>query len=733
MNQKQPNINFGAAILFLIFCLLFFVLFIRFVSIQSTGEAAGHSIAEKAKDKYSKSRVIKAKRGTIFDRNGEIVAEDSNSYTLVAILDEKMTSDEDHPNHVVDPENTAKELAKVIEMNESEIYQKLIKENLFQVEFGKAGKDISHEKKKEIEDLKLPGITFRTEIKRYYPNGIFASHLVGYVDTNEEQKETVGHLGIEESLNKQLTGTDGLIDYESDLWGYLLPSSEEKIKVAKNGNDVYLTIDKKIQTFLEDSLNKVEEEFTPKKMVAIVADPKTGEILAMAQRPTFHPKTREGIEQSWYNEAVELSFEPGSTMKIFTLAAAIEEGVFKKDEWFQSGSYTVTENSRPIRDHNRVGWGPITYLEGVQRSSNVAFAKIAKEKLGFEKLREYLTEFGLDQPTGIDLPNETSGKIAYQWPIEKVTTAFGQGTAITPIQQIQAATAIANNGKMVQPHVVDKIVDSNTGKVLKETKTKVKGTPISANTAKEVRDILETVISSPKGTGYEKYNIAGYEVAGKTGTAQIPDPNGGYLIGANDYVFSFLGMAPKDDPQLIMYVAVQQPDVDFYGNGSLPVSSIFKTVMKNSLQYLNIEPAKQDTMKANKIPNVTNMSLKDAQKELGKNGFEVIVMGKGDQIVHQLPMEGEKILEGEKVVIQTNGKLTVPDMIGWSLRDVMKVAKIADIKLNSVGSGYVVKQNLKAGSTIKSGDFLIVELETPQNQALKTEVSQDELSEEVLN
>ncbi|UQD51613.1 penicillin-binding protein [Bacillus methanolicus] len=719
MQKKQPNMNLGAAVLFIIFSLLFFVLLFRFISIQITGEAAGQNLAAKAHQKYMKEMKIEAKRGTIYDRKGEVVAEDGVSYTLVAILDKSMTTNPNKPQHVVDPEMTARKLAKYIDLSEDEIYKRLTVKGKFQVEFGKAGRDLSYQTKKKIEELKLPGITFRREMKRFYPNGIFASHVVGFVEKEEDKKgnvKLVGKIGIEKALNSELTGKDGSVRFESDSWGILLPDGKEKIKPAKNGDDVYLTIDKKIQTFLEDALSKVDKEYNPAKIIAIVADPKTGEILAMGQRPTFNPETREGLEKSWYNEAVENAIEPGSTMKIFTLAAAIQENVFNPNEWYKSGSYRVTKNSPVIRDHNGSGWGTITYLEGIQRSSNVAVAKIVNEKLGFEKFREYLTKFGFDKPTGIDLPNEVTGKIKYDWPIEKITTAYGQGTTVTPIQLIQAAIAIANDGKMLKPHVIDKIVDSQTGKVIRETKPEVTGTPISKETAKKVRDILGTVVSSPKGTGYNRYNIKGYEVAGKTGTANIPGPNGKYLRGSNDYLFSFLGMAPKDNPELIMYVAVQQPEVGTYADGYKPVSKIFNTVMKSSLQYLNIKPVQQEKAVANLVPDVTGLSVEKATKILQAKGFDIVLTGKGKTIEAQLPSGNTTILEGEKIILKTEGDVTVPDMTGWSRRDVMKFAKIGGLQLNITGSGYVVNQKPNPGVFLKKGEYLIVHLEPPEKQ-----------------
>ncbi|GAE47084.1 peptidoglycan D,D-transpeptidase FtsI family protein [Mesobacillus boroniphilus] len=597
MIKKQPNMNAGAAVLFVIFSLLFFILIFRFITIQFTGEVHGQALAARAQQKYSNDKVIEATRGTIFDRKGEVVAEDTTAYTLVAILNESVTTNKKKPKHVNDPAKTAEVLAKYIDMSESDIYKRLTKKGAWQVEFGKAGRDISHQAKRKIEEEKLPGITFLRDSKRFYPNGVFSSHLVGFVEkaeTEENKTVTFGKLGIEKILNKELTGKNGSLSFESDLWGFLLPDGEKKVTPAQDGSNVFLTIDKKIQTFVEDAVDRVDEEYKPKKIIAVVADPKTGDILAMAQRPSFHPTTRDGLDNSWHNEVVETPIEPGSTMKIFTLAAAIEENKWNPNEWYKSGSYKVTENSQLIRDHNGSGWGSITYLEGIQRSSNVAVAKLVNEKIGTGIFREYLTDFGFDQPTGIDLPNEAAGTIVYRWPIEKITTSYGQGTTVTPIQMIQAATAVANDGKMMKPRVIDKIVDPNTGEVIKQEEPKSVGQPISAETAKQVRDVLGTVVTGEHGTG-KSYAIEGYEVAGKTGTANLT-ANGSYLDGASDYLFSFLGMAPKDDPKLIVYVAVQQPEIDHYFKGSIPTSMIFKSVMKSSLQYLNIKPASMEKL-----------------------------------------------------------------------------------------------------------------------------------------
>ncbi|RST75400.1 penicillin-binding protein [Siminovitchia acidinfaciens] len=731
MNVQKKNRNIGAALLFFIFGLLFFVLAVRFFTIQYTGEVKGQALAAKAAQMYLRTDVIKAKRGTIYDREGEVIAEDSASYTLVAVLDGALTADPEHPNHVVDPRKTAAELSEHISLSEQEIYDLLTKDGRKQVEFGPAGRDLSHRTKEEIEKLELPGIGFIKDTKRFYPNGVFASHLIGYAQREQSDgkpSEIVGKAGLEKSYNEMLIGKDGSLQYKGDFWNYILPNSKKQVKEPKDGKDIYLTIDKKIQTFLEDAMNKVDQDYSPSRIFAIVADPKTGAILGMGQRPTYHPVTREGIEKTWHNEVVESSFEPGSTMKIFSLAAAVEEGVFNPNTKFPSGKYYLDKKQPPIKDHNQgAGWGDITYLEGVQRSSNVGFAYLL-EKMGTDTWRNYMDKFKFGQKTGISLPNEASGKILYDWPIEKVTSVFGQGTTVTSMQMIQAASAIANDGKMMKPYVVKKITDPASGEVT-ETKPEVSGQPLSPKSAKKVRDILETVITSDIGTGNQFYQLDGYSVAGKTGTAQIAAPGGGYLQGRENYIFSFLGMAPKDDPKLLMYVVVEKPKLELDENGAMPVSEIFKPVMKSSLQYLNIEPEEQKDAVITEIPDLTEMSVQKATQYLTDRGLKPILLGSGKQIVSYSPTQGEKLIEGEKVIIRTDGNLSVPNMKGWSKRDVLKVAKLAELKINMVGSGYVMKQNIKPKSRVSAGDQLVVNF-APQTEIIEKNKAKKTKSDE---
>ncbi|MFJ6207861.1 penicillin-binding protein [Lysinibacillus sp. NPDC092081] len=713
MKKKRFRFQWGAFLLLIFYGGLFFLLFSRMFMLQATGEVEGQELAARAAAKYSKESAISASRGKIYDANGQVIAEDTLSYRLIAIVNEKATTDAENPRHVVDPEKTAKILHEYIPaMDEEKIYKQLTRvndkgEKPYQVEFGSAGRGLSHDTMSKIKAEKLPGILFINDLKRYYPNGIFASHLVGFAlkeDNKDGTFTTKGKMGLELTYNKDLTGKDGKVEYETDAFHYLLPNSEKMVTPAKNGDDIYLTLDKTIQSFLEEAMTSVEKEYNPEAMTAIVADPKTGKILAMTQRPTFNPDTREGDNMKWLNEAIEETIEPGSTMKTFTLASAIDTGAWQPNAKYMSGQYRVLD--RVIKDYNKVGWGKITYLQGFQRSSNTSMAYLLK-LIGEDVFFDYLDRFGFGKKTGIDLPNEASGKLLSTYPIERVTTAFGQGSTVTPIQLIQAMTAIANEGKMMQPYVIDRIVDPSTGKTIKKHEPIVKGKPVSADTAKQVKEILASTLTAELGTATD-FALDEYVVAGKTGTAQIPLGNGDYF--ANEYLYSFLGMAPVDNPQLIMYVSVKRPKTK---TGSVPVSKIFKPVMLNSLKYLNVNPEDVKHVDDTKIQDYTGQNAEAIQVELANDGLQPVIVGGGGKIIDQYPKGPQKLVKGNFVFLKTAGDVTLPDFTNWSLRNVLAFKTMANLEIEVVGEGFVASQSVSAGTVISDSSPIVVKLKTP--------------------
>lgn len=715
--------RWGAFLMLGIFGLLFLLMFVRIALIQTTGSAEGRNLAATVAEKHTKQESLTATRGKILDHNGSIIAEDEQRYKVYAIITPKISEGLKKDYHVVDVDKTARVLAKYIDLSQSEIRQIIVKaqkENKYQVEFNKAGRNLPNSVKKQIEAEKLPGINFENQLVRFYPNGIFASNLIGIVKEEEvRDKETQlftrkvsGEMGIERTYNDELSGTNGKLEYQSDFWGRLLPMKDETIVPAKDGQDIYLTLDKTIQSFLEDSMSQVQKKYKPESMMAIVADPKTGRILAMSQRPTFNLKTREGLENSWANYLTEQTIEPGSTMKTFTLATAIEQGKWEPNATFQSGQYKVYDST--IRDSNQQGWGRITYLEGIQRSSNVGMANLLKQ-IGPETFMDSLKAFGFGTKTGIDLPGEVAGKLLNQYPINVVTTSYGQGSTVTPIQMIQAYSAIANDGKMMQPYVIDKIVDPNTGKTIEQHEPTVKGQPISAETAKSVRDTLATTVTAEHGTA-KKFASEDYEVTGKTGTAQIPKAGGGYSWGKNQFLYSFLGSAPADDPELVMYIAVQKPKLSEKHVGSDPTSEVFNSVMDRSLKYLNVAPEQVERADEVEVSNYIELGVDDAKQELASQKLQPVIIGEGGkQVVAQYPEEGESVLEGAHLFLKTDSDtIQLPSFKGWSLRDVLTYQSLSGQQFTIKGEGFVTKQSLPEGTKLDKNSKLTITLQQPK-------------------
>ncbi|WP_075618205.1 penicillin-binding transpeptidase domain-containing protein [Paenisporosarcina indica] len=697
---------------------LFFLLLIRMITIQATGEAEGQALAAKAAAKYEREKIINASRGKILDQHGDVIAEDTLSYRLVAVLSPKATADAKNPKHVNDVEKTASVLAEYLPLSKEEIVKRLSKEGVYQVEFGSAGRDISHEMMTKISEEKLPGIDFLKDLKRFYPGGTFASHLIGYAERKELEDgktTTVGMMGLESIYNEQLTGKNGKVQYESDLWGYLLPNSKEMVTPAQDGYNIHTTLDRSVQNFLEDAMSRVEKEYEPEKMVAIVADPKTGKILAMSQRPTFDPETREGLNTNWLNDTIENTIEPGSTMKMFTVAAAVEEGKWSPNDYYQSGRYTLFGDS--ISDHNTVGWGSITYLEGFQRSSNVAMAYLL-ERLGDKTFIEYVKKFGFGEQTGIDLPHEASGKIIDKYPANRLTTTYGQGSTVTPMQLIQGVTAIANDGVMMRPFVIDQVVNPLTNEVVSNHKPAEAGKPISADTAKQVRELLASTVTSEKGTA-KRFKLTDYTVAGKTGTAEISKPEGGYYKGYNNFLYSFLGMAPAEDPKLVVYIAVSKPKLEAGEVGSMPVSEIFKSVTENSLKYMNIKSEDMKSIPAFSIPDYEGQDVAVAQSQIIKQKMKPIIIGESGKVQEHFPTGETDILQGSLVFLKTDGPITVPDFSNWSKRNVLVYQMLSGLNIQVVGEGYVISQSVTKGTVTNDQTPIVIKLETPEETNTK--------------
>lgn len=719
MKKRSPLTNRKLIAIFLFFgSILAFVVFAgRFSYIMVKGEVNGENLETNVNNLYTRSSVLEANRGTIYDVGGNPVAMDATSYSLYAVLTDEWSNNKKDPQHVTNKQKTAEILAQYISMSEEEIFKKL-NQDLSQVEFGTAGKNLSYEIKSDIEKHDLSGIFFKETPTRLYPNGIFSSHLVGVAQlpTTKEgevkvDEEMVGIMGIEQAYNDQLTGTDGKLEYQKDSFGYALPNEEAEVIEPVDGVDIYLTLDKRMQVLLESLMTEVDKAYNPVALTATLMDPETGKIIATSQRPSFNGTTKEGISDLWMNLLTEYTYEPGSTLKALTLASAINENAFEPNAYFESGMIEVS--GVPIRDVNRTGWGTITYLEGLARSSNVAFVKIF-QKMGADVWKGYMDAFGIGKSTNSGLLHENKGSNNYKRAIDQANTAFGQGLTVTPLQMMQAFSAIANDGQMMKPQFIDKYVDPNTGE---ETvmEPEVVGNPISEETAKQTLEYLKEVVYNENGTG-KKYAIDGYEIAAKTGTAQIYNPETKkYFSGGHNFLYSVVGMAPADDPELVLYITIERPQIkDYTLTPYDALSAIFNPVMKRGLEYLHLNDTAQEALDNQvKMPKVTSEAKNDVLTKLEEMGLNVTVVGNGDTIVQQLPLTDEVIIDEQRVILMTNGAMTMPDMTGWSKNDALKVSEITGIEFTFDGDGYVTQQSLEPNALLAEESLIEIKLESP--------------------
>lgn len=693
------------------FCILivFVLIIFRFFYIGISHHADGENLKKKVEQLYAKRTEIKAKRGTIYDSNKQVIAEDTTTYSVYVVLSKQARTFDGKPAYLKDSDKD--KAAKVLSENLGTSYEKMKKilspsnPDVYQVELGSAGKNISLGTKKRIEQADITGIDFTPSQARLYPNGTFASHLIGIAEN--ENNKLVGIMGLEKEYNSLLSGKNGTKNEQTDGQGTKLPWTKSVARPVKNGDNIYTTLDGHLQNYLETLMTKAQKTFKPKEINAVLMNAKTGEIIAASQRPTFNAQTKVGLNSSWTNTLTESTYEPGSCMKIFTMAAAINSGIYNPNSTFNSGKYNI--DGAYVYDWDRNGWGPITYRQAFIRSSNVGMAHL-EQQMGAKRWLRYLKSFGFTKPVeSPGLGSESKGYIGYKYPIDQANTAYGQGIDVTVMQMMQGFTAIANNGTMVQPRLIKKIVDPNDNKTVYKSKRKVLGHPVTASTAKQVRGMMRDVITDENGTG-QAYKIEGYDVGVKTGTAQIANPNGGgYLTGETNYIFSVAGMAPLNDPKYILYVTIQQPQTfGSEGAATKMLATIFNPMMKQTLQEDSTKGTGSDD---NKVPNVKGLSIETAQNELKKTNADVIVCGNGIKIAQQSVPAGQTIMKGSKIILVTNGPKTLPDMTGWSRNDVLKLADMLGIKVHFDGSGFVKSQSVSPNTVIKKNQQVNIALQ----------------------
>lgn len=719
MNSNRNRHNFSALLL-VITVFSFGLIFLRFSQIMVQGEIDGENLQENVERLYTKNHTLQADRGTIYDRHGNPLAIDATSYKMIGVLTDKWST-ENNPQHVRDKNGIAQVLSQYINLSSQEILDYLNKE-VDQVEFGSAGNNLSYHTvshiKAELEERELNGIIFEEKQKRLYPNGVFASHTVGlaqYPNNEEptEDKQLVGVMGLEASFNDLLTGQNGQRTYQKDSFGYLVPGLKNEEIAPEDGDDLHLSFDHKLQVHLETILTQVQNENNPKAITATVMDPRTGEVLASGQRPSFNATTLENIDASWQNLMTEYTYEPGSTMKILTLAAAIEEGVFNPNKYFESGSLRI--HGGQVRDYNRNGWGWISHLEGLGRSSNVLFVQLV-EAMGHDVWKGYLDHYGFGETTGIKLPNEQAGSNPFGWPLQKVNTSFGQGISVTPVQMLQAFSAIANEGQMMQPKILGKTVDSQTEEE-RIFEPVAKDGPISAETANQTLSYLKHA-TEMEGAVAANYRKEGISVAAKTGTAQLVDPET-KLYSSSKYIYSVTAMIPAEDPEYLIYITVQEPETTTDApSGSSVVQKIYHPLVDRIIDFddkMNNQGTSENIQYVN-TPSYLDLSADEAVNQLAESEREYTLIGTGAEIVQQFPYPETPLFDDQQIILMTNGAATMPDLSNWSRNDVLKVSELTGVNMVFEGEGYVVAQSLPAGSYMEPGHEITVTLSSEVNE-----------------
>lgn len=706
--------------------ILFAVFLVNFAVIIGTGKKFGVDLVKEAYKVHQTTRTVPAKRGTIYDRNGTPIAEDATSYNVYAVIDKDYKSANGDVLYVEESQynKVAEIFHKYLDMEETYVKDQLSQPNLKQVSFGAKGNGISYANmmsiKQDLESAKVEGVNFTTSPNRSYPNGKFASSFIGLAQLHENEdgsKSLIGTSGIESSLNSLLAGTDGIITYEKDRLGNIVPGTELVSQQTVDGKDVYTTLSSPLQSFMETQMDAFLEKVKGKYMTATLVSAKTGEILATTQRPTFNADTKEGITEDfvWRDILYQSNYEPGSAMKVMTLASSIDNNTFPSGEYFNSSEFKIADATTRDWDVNEglTTGGMMTFLQGFAHSSNVGMS-LLEQKMGDATWLDYLKRFKFGVPTRFGLTDEYAGQLPADNIVSIAQSSFGQGISVTQTQMLRAFTAIANDGVMLEPKFISAIYDTNNQSVRKSQK-EIVGKPVSEDAASLTRTNMILVGTDPiYGTMYNHYTgkpiitVPGQNVAVKSGTAQIADEkNGGYLVGSTNYIFSVVTMNPAENPDFILYVTVQQPEhitsvqLGEFSNPILERASAMKESLNLQSTAKNLDQVTSTTNYA--MPATKDYSAGDLAEELRRNLVQPIVIGSGTKIKESSVSEGTNLDANEKVLLLSDKVEEMPDLYGWSKKNVETFAKWLNLEVEYEGSGQTVtKQSVRANTALKN-------------------------------
>ena len=726
-NRKSPaeNRKIVGKYISLLAVVLFAVFLVNFAVIIGSGSKFGTDLVKEAKKVHQITRTVPAKRGTIYDRNGVPIAEDATSYNVYAVIDKKYKSATGKILYVEDAQfnKVAEVFHKYLDMDEAYVKEQLSQPNLTQVSFGAKGNGITYANmmaiKKDLKDASVEGIDFTTSPNRSYPNGQFASSFIGLAQLHENEdgsKSLLGTSGMESSLNSILAGKDGIITYEKDRLGNIVPGTEQVSQQTVDGKDVYTTISSTLQSFMETQMNAFQEKVKGKYMTATLVSAKTGEILATTQRPTFDADTKEGLTKDfvWRDILYQSNYEPGSTMKVMTLAAAIDNNTFPGGEVFNSSELKVADATIRDWDVNEglTGGGMMTFSQGFAHSSNVGMT-LLEQKMGDATWLDYLSRFKFGVPTRFGLTDEYAGQLPADNIVNIAQSSFGQGISVTQTQMLRAFTAIANDGIMLEPKFISALYDPNDQSVRKSQK-EIVGNPVSKDAASLTRTNMVLVGTDPvygtmhnHSTGQPTVTVPGQNVALKSGTAQIADEkNGGYLVGTTNYIFSAVSMNPAENPDFILYVTVQQPEhysgvqLGEFANPILERAVAMKDSFNLQSTAKTLDQVTNQSAYA--MPSIKDISPGDLAEALRRNIVQPIVVGTGTKIKESSVEEGTNLAPNQQVLLLSDKAEEVPDMYGWTKATAEAFSKWLNIELVFEGSGSTVqKQDVRANTAIK--------------------------------
>lgn len=728
--QKTVKVSIKRLKGFLVFIFIVFIALVaRIGAIQFID---GTWLKERAYSQSTSSTVVSAKRGTIYDSNGKALAISAEVDTVSVnpeylVVKEKGEVNQEKTQEL--REKMAQKFAEIFSLEYDDVLKKLNSSRSVETIASKVETDKVTTLKAWLKENKISsGVNIDEDVKRYYPYNNLASNLIGFCGTNNQ-----GLDGIELSYDDELKGTNGKLITAISVIQTAIPDQNEQYIAPENGSNIYLTIDSNIQTIVEKYLKQaVEENNCQRGGNAIAVNPENGEILAMATYPDYNlndPYTpNESLskgwdklssqEQSnklysmWRNRAVLDTYEPGSTFKIIAASIGLEEKIVETDtagDFYCGGSETVSGTR--ISCANRSGHGSQSLRNALENSCNPALIQLG-QRIGVSTFYKYLDAFGFFQKTGIDLPSEGTSSFWKEknvGPVELATMSFGQRFTITPMQLVKAAAAIANEGKLVTPHVVKEIENPDTGTV-KTIQTNEERQVISEDTANKIKDMMKSVVE----TGGGKYaQVKGYEIGGKTGTSEADSNHP-----ENGYVASFLAIAPVDNTKIVLLLTLYAPKVRNYYGGSIAAPAVSQ-MLSEILPYLDIPSNNSDegNVELVSVPNVTNKTIAEAQKILKAAGLEYSSVGDADNIVsEQVPKSGTQLQKNGIVKIYAEGKdervsQTVPDLKGVSLAQAKVMLKARNLNISSKGTGIVIAQDPKAGTSVDEGTVINVTLQ----------------------